>query len=410
MKLKDYIELMIDPVFIFSYYLGISSRTIDSCVTSNRQINNPLRRDGNPSASFAFRKGSLHLTDYAKPYYAGDVYHCVGIKLKKDCNNNVDFVFICQHIISTLIRNKENFKKYKKSELSPIDQLTKSYPKKTKFTTFTIKAVKWDNTNFLYWYNHIRPNKELGNILLHILQRWQIYPIASFWVNDNTKATRVYRANKPLYAYLLGLCKQGYEYKIYAPFDSNSKFFTNANNKFNYIDILKDSKYGVLAKSIKDAVFLTSTCEYLNLDDEITFIPVNSESSIIQNADYLTLKDKYEYLFSMFDWDKVGFLSAFRLSVLYAIEPIFITNSKFDPYLLTKREVELALNDINKDYTKTITVNDIHVFIKGIKIKRYSTKDYSDYLMKYGVDRGVLLFETYARTMIDKYEDLENQY
>jgi len=73
MQLKSYIELILDPVFIFSKYLKIDSITIENCVRTGDKIKNPLRYDRKASASFKFINGVLKLTDYARPEYSGEL-------------------------------------------------------------------------------------------------------------------------------------------------------------------------------------------------------------------------------------------------------------------------------------------------------------------------------------------------
>ena len=106
MKLKSYINTILDDIFIMSYYTNLTTGIIEDCIITGQLINNPLRYDKKPSSSFKFRNDKLYLTDYAQPDYSGDIYAIVGIKLGLNSNDGSSFIKICEDIINNLIVKK----------------------------------------------------------------------------------------------------------------------------------------------------------------------------------------------------------------------------------------------------------------------------------------------------------------
>ena len=393
--LKDYIESLLDEVFIFSYYLKLDKNIIEDCVINSKKIKNPLRLDKHPSASFKVtRNNKLIMTDYAKPEYAGDIYAVVGITLGLNCNNNTDFITICETIINDLIKDKKILNTYKPTKINK--QYIEDNNKEIKNTYITVQYERWNNINFTYWFNHIRPNKELGVLLLKELQYHDIYPIEKFWLNDNIRATKIIKPNEPIYAYLLNTVDSIRYYKIYMP-NSKRKFITNSNFRINYLNKANKTKYGIIVKSIKDLIFLKVFTKYLNIND-IDFISISSETINLTTDEYNKIKNKFDFIFTFYDWDKAGVLNAYKLYSQFQIKAIFITKNDFNPLKeMTTKEVDNFNNAIQYSVDYPLSIHSFINFIKEFSIDiTNKAKDFSDYLNIYGIEKtSKLLIELY---------------
>ncbi len=403
MQLKSYIELLLDPIFIYSKYLNLDTHTIENCLTTGATIKNPLRLDKNPSAGFKFRKNKIVFTDYAKPEYGGDIYHVVGIVLNRNCNNSTDFIFICEHIIANLIYNTKVFSTFTPTNITLKDVAVSAQLDIIEFTEITIEYKKWDNNTFKYWYNYVKPNKEIAKLLIVLLQKWDIYPIEKYWLNNNIRASRLYKDDNPMYAYLLKTNAQGRHYKLYFP-NAINKFVTNSSDTFNYTDRIPFCRFAVLVKSVKDGIFLNVIAEYLNIQD-VVFIPTSSESVTFQTADLEYLKN-YDKTFSFYDFDETGVINSYKNALLYNIEPIFITNKLFNPLDIKVKTIEMVNALIEKNIKYKHTITNFIDFVNIYSIKSYiKTKDFSDYILEYGIDKGISLFKLYYEAIKQREDE-----
>jgi len=390
MQIMSYLHSMLDDIFIFSKYLKIPINTIEDCIINGTKISNPLRIDRKPSASFRYGKDDkLRLVDYARPEYGGDIIDIVGIIINVNVTTSKGFIKAGEHIIDNLIKNVDVFNTYKPTRIDKNSIFIEDI--KSSFTFITVEYCKWNNNNFLYWYNYIRPNKELAKLLIKQLQHWNIYPILKYWLNSNIRATKIAKLNDPIYSYRLGTAAGNVLYKLYMPY-SKVKFVTNASQTFNYIDSVADTKFGIIVKSIKDAVFLNVFAKYLGYND-VSFIAINSETTTISIIDFNLLINKFENILIFYDYDEAGLLNAYVNSLKYNIEPIFITNNLYNPLSIKINTIELINSKLKKDIGFTPTTNDYLNFINLYSRKTYiETKDFTDYLKRYGVNKTIKVF------------------
>jgi len=407
-NLKEYILNTIDEQFIFSYYLNIPITTIEECVQKGTKIRNPLREDKHPSAGFKFKRNKLILTDYAQPYFSGDVFYITGLVLGYNSFKKNDFINICNTIIKDIILNKKVISKYRKSKLKPKDNNSQ---KEKKFTTIIVEYMKWDVDTFKYWYDHIK-NKEIGYVLLKVLQEFNIYPISAYWLNNNNRASKLAKKDNPIYAYLLGIDKQQRRhYKLYMPKEEKrKKFVTNSDNKLNYLNLVKENNNLVLIKSIKDMIFLTTFARYYKIYD-ITFLPVSTENVIFKKEEFKKITKKFNNIFTFYDYDKTGILYSFYNEIIFGTKPIFIS-TKYNINLINREDLKLIENDILEIYPNFNIVDEFIKFKTRIRNKftnTRETKDFADCILKYGYYCGYEELIT-IRTLISEYiQELINE-
>lgn len=169
-----------------------------------------------------------------------------------------------------------------------------------------------------------------------ILKKFNVFPTREITIikNDNEKCINF---NRNVYCYYLGLNEVN-RYKIYNPYDEKFRWFGNTTkdiiqgiNQLEY-----KNKELIITKSLKDVMVL-----YIMGYDSIA--PASEsihDMKIINN-----LKDKYEKIFTLMDFDYAGIICSNKLKKKYNTIPIFLTNGRFDT-------IDYGAKDIS-DYVKT---------------------------------------------------------
>ncbi len=387
-KLTTYIETILDEWFIMSEYTNISTSVIKNCVINNKSISNPLRIDKKPSATFTIGSDNkLRLVDFAQSIYGGDIYSVVGVTLGLNSNNPKHFITICNNIIDNLIINKTKLKTYTPTQINKSKYKLETVKP---FTKIVVEYDDWNNKTFQYWWEYVKPNKELAFLLLKELQYFDIYPVKAFYLRNNLKATRINK-NQNIYAYLLKIDKSNRRhYKIYLPNDSK-KFYTNGTDTINYLHKVDNAEIGVLTKSIKDAIILNTLAKYLKVDDTIKFVPISSESSKLSNEDVYNLNLKFNKIYTFFDWDEAGLKGATICYFNYDYESIFITNKEFIP-IATEELVNVLKQRITYD---DFDLEELESYYDMFKLKEnLGAKDFSDYIKIHSLDKTIKFFKT----------------
>ena len=389
---RDYIKHLVDDINLFSYYLKLDTKIIEDCIINKTKINNPLRVDKHPSASFKYRRnGTLVLIDYARKEYSGDIFHIVGIIKNLNSNKNTDFIKICKSIINDTITNKEVYSSFKNIKLN-YEQYKEITKTTINYKKITVEYKSWDTKNFKYWYDFVRPNKELGIILLKTLQEHNIYPIERYWINNNNRASKVATIDNPIYAYLLKINKEGIrEYKLYSPFEKFNKFRTNSKDIFNYFNKNMKNDVLIISKSVKDMILLKIMFKYLHID-YIDVITVNSESNIIKPEDMEIIKKNYSVIFTFYDYDKIGILYSFYMNSVFNTIPLFLYTIIDYRNSYTNDDLKPIINRINKYIDYKINNIDFGYFLEShtfINETSNTEKDLADYLFKYGIEDGI---------------------
>lgn len=291
---KEYILSKISQEEIFEKYLNITVQT-DSLFTS------PLRKDNSPTCGFSYNiNGKLRMRDFSGHFH-GDCFDAVGRKLNIDANTKIGFNVILDNIARTFNLHKYAEGNYQTE--SPII-LDEEYFKKVRVrSTIKVKIKQWDKYDLAYWKRF--------NIDLRILTFFNVYPVEKAWLNEETNYT--YRINDPCYAYHFG---QG-EWKLYFPTRRNLRFITNSSS-LQGKSKLTCGKACVITKSYKDVM------AFKNFG--IDAVAPSSEVNLISKEDYIFIKQRYNFVFSLMDYDNTGIRMSRKLEKVYNIRPLYFTD------------------------------------------------------------------------------------
>lgn len=286
---KEWIKERVSEEEIFSYYLGIQ-------VELNYLFKSPMREDHNPTCSFYISpSGVLRMTDFSG-YFSGDCFNLVEFLY------GVSFYEALRIIAIDFNLLKESINKKQKS--SYIKREIKDKPK------IEVTIRNWSNSDREYW--------EKYGINEKLLKFFNVVPVRNIYINNEIKYG--YNKYNPAYGYLFNQN----EIKIYFPKAKKNiqpKFIGNAIVLQGYLQLPKEGKYLVITKSLKDVMVLYNF--------GIPAVAPQSESQILNDEQYGELSERFDYIFSLYDFDKTGIISANKMKKMYGITPFFFTNTKF---------------------------------------------------------------------------------
>lgn len=291
---KQYILERVTQEEIFIAYSKVTLDEIHDCITNNSLIKSPLRTDNVPTFGFHYTGNILRGRDFAG-YFWGDCFDCVAYNLKIDSKDSKSFNIILENIAKSF-----GLHKYKKSDrkiiVNNINIIQKVKPQ------IDYELRYWTRQDAEFWKYQTRKDLESDGI----------FPVLRIYINNTI--SYVYQDNDPCYVYLLGKGKK----KFYFPNRKNFKFLGDAI--FQGIHNFRPSKYGIITKSYKDVRYLRLFRDKYDLDA----IAPASENILMNPSQYIYLRNQFEYLFMLFDYDNTGIHSAWKHRERYGIEPIFL--------------------------------------------------------------------------------------
>lgn len=335
---KEYILSKITQEQIFEKYLGIDVQT-DTLITS------PLRKDNRPTCKFWYNQnGKLRLQDFSG-HFKGDCFDVVGKKLNIDVNTKIGFNIVLDNIAQVF-----NLHKYSEGNITNSSIiLDEEYFKKTKAKSIIeIKPRQFNKYDVEYWKKY--------NISIRTLEYFKVYPCDKIWLNNEVNYT--YRVNDLAYAYYFGKN----DFKIYFPNRSNLRFLSNTS-VLQGINKLTCGKACIITKSYKDVMALKSF--------GIDAVAPSSETHLISRQDYTFIKQRYDFIFSLMDYDNTGIAMSRKLQKIYNIEPLYFTDKTWNRK-------------------------------KGIE----DCKDFTDYIKKFGIKKANDLIYN----IFNKYEPIFNEF
>jgi len=405
MKLTDIIYSVITDKDILSYYLKIPKSQIEFLLLDrNNRISNPLRIDENPSMGMIeITKGKqkrIKVKDFANNAYTGDVYSIAGIVLQKNSNNPEHFKFICNDIIKNVILNNNDihtiFSKNTRRERK----------KKTGEMLLTFTYKEWDNHALRFWYN-ITNNKGFTKKLYEFLLIEKVYIPEKIYYDENLLIYD-YKHSDRAYVYVYNITPTNVTCKIYFPdrIKGNSifksRFITNDKTLYRGLNTNVDTaKDMIMTKSFKDAIFIKTVFTTLSSFSSPTglsmkhiqevSIPnvyyVQGESNFIPDKDMQAFETKYDHLFWLMDYDLTGITNTyFHTLISTKVIPLFI---KPNEIYLQPNDFTAIINRFNNEANITIDANNIRMFMKSFKVRRYYkfSKDFTDLLQRKGLNQ-----------------------
>lgn len=364
---KEYILNKISEKIIFEYYFQIP-------VLMYKPIVSPIRDDTHPSCTFYYNtKGVLKFRDFTGHFW-GDCFDAVAYISNQ--NNellklyNINFININTskgfYIVLNIIAKDFKLHKYEKNQVTSKIIITKedyTLPKiEKKDVIFKVKLRDFNTYDKDYWFGKYYLSK-------NDLKIGQVYVIDLIWINDNEYPFYYYNNKEDVcYGYYFGKINNIDRWKFIFPNRKKEKFTVRFLTNTNIIqglhlikDVIQDDIF-VLNKSYKDTLVLSRLFSIRGLSKQ-------SESEILTQKEYDYIDSKFEYKFSLFDYDNTGIKAACTHRRKYDIQPMFLTDT------LWNRK-------------------------KGLK----GCKDISDYLSKFGIQETFLLLDEYFYNNLYKYQ------
>jgi hypothetical protein len=257
----------------------------------------PFRKDSNPTCGFHVKNGKLYLQDFSGDFH-GDCFDAVQRFYGVNYSQALEMVY--QRMIM-----KKNLDKI------PLHKSTGDFKSK-EYTKMEIMIRDWNGKDFEYWSRFGIDHK--------ILQFFQVYAI-QYGFTDGKICYR-YDSSNPCYAYRFG----ENDYKLYFPFANTPfpKFLTNSKSIQGLKQLPEKGKILVITKSMKDVMVLRRL--------GIFSVAFQSEVILPPKDVIDSFKEKFENVYSFYDFDLAGIRTANKMRKLYGIKPIFLSNGKMSTY------------------------------------------------------------------------------
>lgn len=277
---------------IMEHYLGIS---VD---TTRGMFRSPLRKDKNPTCTFAWKGGKLLFRDWAKP----KPYDCFGVVMEL---YNIGFYDAQKKVAKdfNLIRNIENGDIEKRDTEVNFNNSSKSNKSK-----IDVKIQKFtdDNIDYLTSY-HISSDQ---------CDRFNVYCPKYVWVND--RITYMQSDDNPALAYYFGLDERNNQkWKIYFyRKESGNRFLCNTNRINGWIQLPDRAENLVITKSLKDVICLDTF--------DIPAIAMQAETQTPYGYIMEELEKRFSNIITLLDYDETGINRAKVLKDKYDVPYYFI--------------------------------------------------------------------------------------
>lgn len=280
---KEFVLNQISQEEIFERYLV--------AVTYEGRVCSPLRTDNKATCGFKMlRSGVIMFRDFSG-HFSGD------------CFNVVQHVYGCSFYEALSIISVD-FGLTNGVVRKPAGQIEWSNEKE-----YSHIIVTWRNFtkgDFTYW--------ELYGINRSTLMKYMVGAVKYAWVND--KIIYHNKESDPCYGYWF----DG-QYKLYMPNRKEYRFVNNYLGLQGEVQLPLNGKLLVITKSMKDVMYLFQL--------GIPAIATSSESVILSHDKMLELKERFDNIIIMFDFDLTGVRSTNIMRKLYNIPYVFITNGRF---------------------------------------------------------------------------------
>ena len=148
-----------------------------------------------------------------------------------------------------------------------------------------------------------------------LLLLYKVSPIQNLFLDGNIHYT--HHSNNPAYHYSFGKNED----KVYFPKKKSFRFLCNTSVLQGYEQLPKTGEILIITKSLKDVMVLYN----LNYPS----VAPQSESMSITDKDYEELSQRFDTIYSWYDFDLTGIRTANKMKKKYGIIPLFLTNGRF---------------------------------------------------------------------------------
>jgi len=293
---KEFILKRLTQEQIFEKYLGVEAQT-------HRQFCNPLRKDRNPTCNFSYHNGKLRFKDWAWP---GKPLDCFDIVMKI---YNLSFDQAMKRIASDFgltntTENSDAIERFKK---------LKAGTGKSTRTQIRVRISEFTEQDKQYLRMHGVTGKQCS--------KFDVRPIDRVWVRGNL--VWGYHPEDPAIGYYFGTDDEDIQlWKIYYYKRPNSPRFICNTSRLQGYDQLPESAAGlVITKSLKDVMALDRF--------GIPAIAPQGEAHLMKKETINELKDRFDIIRTLFDFDLAGVKAAKYIRNRYSIQPLFLGDGRF---------------------------------------------------------------------------------
>lgn len=274
---------------IYQKYLGIMPEI-------GEQYCNPLRKDKNPTCSFAILKDKLVFRDWSEPIY-WDVFDVVQKKYGVNFHEAMEIVATDFGLMNGKVPD-------------PIRALKLTGKKQKKVFHVQVQPFMAQDLRYLEQYGITR----------QIAEKFGAFSIKNLTVNGVPKYR--YSLYDPAIGHYFGLNRRNQQkWKIQFYYRGKIRFLSNTS-RFNGWDQLPESgNILVITKSMKDVMTLYRL--------GVHAVAPQGESTIIRKETIHELKRRFRHIASLYDFDEVGIKAALRLKREHRIPAYMLTTGRW---------------------------------------------------------------------------------
>jgi len=269
---------------IFKYYCPVFTKL-------SKKFCSELRQDKRPSASIVAYNGNLLYKDFGYPDHT---FNCFGYVQYKYGLTFTDALIQISNDFSLNLATTNGIVKSKPPKLygnQIIDQ---------KVTIIKIKSRDWDINDANFW----KP----FHISKKILRNFAVKPISYYWINENR-----FKAKTPTYAFRFNT-----KIKIYAPYETENKWFSNTNKEIvqGYDQLPSEGNVLCITSSLKDVMCLFAM--------RVHSIAMQSEMQLPNGMFMQVLRQRFKRIVILYDNDKPGQTMADKICKEYQLDNLCI--------------------------------------------------------------------------------------
>lgn len=296
---KEFILERITQEEIFCKYLGFEE------IKFGKLFINPLRdNDDTPSSTFSYdSRGMLKFSDWpmrGRKNWSIDCFNVV--QLLYNCTFKQALIKIYAHF-NLDVNDLPSFSK----EIAILRNNIKQQNSKKEIK---VDLKKWNKKEIEYWSQYYISEETLA--------LYNVYPVQNVWINGNQFYS--YSHKDIAFVYFLG----GNVLKIYFPYRSHKeiRFIQSSTSILEGSQQLSlTGETCIITKSYKDVMCLN--------EFGIESVAKASETIILTDRQYEILSNRFDQLYTLFDYDKVGIKNAVEHRIKYNI-PILMFDKNQD--------------------------------------------------------------------------------
>jgi hypothetical protein len=321
---KEWILERITQEEIFERYLGCPVRL-------NTFFRSPIRKDKNPTCTFKWFKGVLRYRDWSEP-------------VTRDCFDIVQYIYRCSFWDALQIIARD----FKLANVQPkhdpyIRRSDDEARTKGDKAVIQIKPQIYTPTDVDFFKSF--------HIPFETCKKYKVFGISAIWLNS--KPVYRYSIQDPAIGYFLGLDEQeNQKWKIYFYRRRGvgvQRFLCNTNRIQGWVQLPDKGSILVLTKSMKDVMVL----------DRLGIPAIAMQNETTMPYDYIidNLRQRFDHLFTLYDFDRAGILTANKIKRAYGIQPLFLFNGRFGSKNYKAKDISDFMRDFGVEETKKLVVS-----------------------------------------------------